>query len=64
MEQTCHRGQGSQQEAETTLARKIQDRDLCADKASGGLEGLAGGQALRTHSQDTQCWPLMTQSRM
>lgn len=46
MEQTCRISQGSEQEAEATLARKTEDRELCADKSfrSGG------------YSQSTRKW--------
>ena len=45
MEQTCRISQGSEQEAETTLARKTEDRELSADKSfrSGGVTPRAHG---------------------
>lgn len=54
MEQTCRISQGSEQEAETTLARKTEDRELCADKSfrSGGVTPRAHGSG-----------PPMTQAR-
>ena len=54
MEQTCHISQGSEQEAETTLARKTEDRELCADKSF-----KSGGVTPRTHGSG----PQMTQTR-
>lgn len=54
MEQTCRISQGSEQEAETTLARKTEDRELCADKSF-----RSGGVTPRTHGSG----PPMTQAR-
>lgn len=54
MEQTCHISQGSEQEAETTVARKTENRELCADESI-----RSGGVTSRTHGTG----PPMTQSK-
>lgn len=53
LEQTCHISQGSKQEAEATLARETENRELCEDKSSR----RPTAQALGSFSRNTQNRP-------
>lgn len=64
MEQTCHISRGSEQEAETTPARKTEDRELCADESLRRAEGVGWRLGIEDYSQGQKVSPPGTHSGM